>query len=551
MSKAALSSLFHLSAPAAFAGALAFSAALTPSLVPRSGMLQGGLAGLAFAAAYLLVVLLLLIWQTLGLPVPRGRGAERAGASLKALGAVVMVAALAQASAWQNEIRLLMELEPVETVRPLTIALTAAVLAFVLIWLGRLFRLAVGVIERRLSRHLPPRLAFVTGLIGAVFVFNLLGNDVLLSRIYTALDKSYALIDRALPEDQPPPLDGLRSGGPGSLLSWGDLGAEGRNRVADPLDAATIAEITGAPALEPLRLYVGLGSASTPEERADLALREAIRIGAFERRRLVLATPTGTGWVDPAAMVPLEVVTGGDVATVSVQYSYLPSWLSLLTVQSYGVQTAQATFSAFHRYWQSLPEDSRPEFWLFGLSLGALHSDLSADLYDVIAAPYTGAFRAGPPFAGQSWQHLTADRAPESPAWRPLYGDGRVVRFINQTSGSTPPPAAPDWGPVRILYLQYPSDGITFFSPNLLWRRPAWLSGPAPHDVSPNLRWLPLVTFFQVGFDLLTATTTPAGYGHVYAARDYLYGWQSLLNDPPLSTEAMARLNALFRARNL
>src|SRR5690606_32137366 len=139
-------------------------------------------------------------------------------------------------------------------------------------------------------------------------------------------------------------------------------------------------------------------------------------IGAFERRRLVLATPTGTGWVDPAAMVPLEVVTGGDVATVSVQYSYLPSWLSLLTVQSYGVQTAQATFSAFHRYWQSLPEDSRPEFWLFGLSLGALHSDLSADLYDVIAAPYTGAFRAGPPFAGQSWQHLTADRAPESPA---------------------------------------------------------------------------------------------------------------------------------------
>jgi len=551
MSKRALSSLFHLSAPAAFAGALAFSAALTPSLVPRSGMLQGGLAGLAFAAAYLVVVLALLLWQTLGLRLPEGRGAQRAGAVLKALGAVIMGISLARASAWQNEIRVLMDLEPVESVRPLTIALTAALLAFVLIWLGRLFRLAAGWIERRLSSHLPPRLAFVTGLMGAVFVFNLLGNDVLLSRIYGMLDQSYAVIDRALPDDQPPPQDSLRSGGPGSLLIWGELGAEGRNRIADPLNAATIAEITGRPALEPLRIYVGLGSAATPEARADLALREAVRIGAFDRSRLVLATPTGTGWVDPAAMVPLEVVTGGDVATVSVQYSYLPSWLSLLTVQSYGVQTAQATFTAFHRHWQSLPEADRPELWLFGLSLGALHSDLSADLYDVIAAPYSGAFRVGPPFAGQSWQHLTADREPGSPAWKPVYGDGRVVRFLNQTPDSLPPPAAPDWGPVRILYLQYPSDGITFFSPSLLWRRPDWLSGEPPHDVSPNLRWLPLVTFFQLGFDLLTATTTPAGFGHVYAARDYLYGWQSLFEDPPLSPEAMMRLNALFRARAL
>ena len=86
----ALSPLFSLSAPAAFAGALAFSAALTPSLVPRSGMLQGGLAGLAFAAAYLVVVLVLLVWQGLGLSLPSGRAARIAAILLKAAGALVL-----------------------------------------------------------------------------------------------------------------------------------------------------------------------------------------------------------------------------------------------------------------------------------------------------------------------------------------------------------------------------------------------------------------------------------------------------------------------------
>ena len=102
----------------------------------------------------------------------------------------------------------------------------------------------------------------------------------------------------------------------------------------------------------------GLNSAETAEERAALALAEMQRTGAFDRSLLVIATPTGTGWVDPAAMLPLEIMHGGDVASVSVQYSYLPSWLSLLVQPEYGEETADAVFRAVYGHWRSLAAGS-------------------------------------------------------------------------------------------------------------------------------------------------------------------------------------------------
>lgn len=545
--------LFHLSAPASLAGAAGFAAALTPSLVPRSALMQGLLAGLSFSACYFLIVLVLMAWRLLGLRLPQGRGARLARRCAWLAALLIMLCALAFVREGQNELRALMGLAPVESIRPLTIALSAGLVIFTLIWLGRLFRSATLLIQKRLLPLLPERAALLLGLLGALFGFNLLGNDLLLRQALSAFDRSYALLDRALSDSDDAPAQSEKTGGPGSVVPWESLGAEGRRRVSDPLDAAAIAAITGAAAREPVRIYVGLASAQSPEARARLALEEAIRVKAFERKRLVIATPTGTGWVDPAAMVPLEVITQGDVATVSVQYSYLPSWLALLTVQDYGVQTARATFSLFHHHWLSLPEGQRPELWLFGLSLGALHSDLSADLYDLLGAPYSGAYRVGPPFAGQSWQHLTRDRRPDSPAWRPEVRDGRVVRFLNQTHELPVPEAAPSWGPVRILYLQYPSDAITFFSPSLLWRAPDWMAqSPRGADVPRALTWIPVVSFLQIGFDLITATTTPAGFGHVYAAHDYLYGWQALFApDGRLSPEARGRLTTLLETRGL
>ncbi|MBK7163616.1 MAG: alpha/beta-hydrolase family protein [Sphingomonadales bacterium] len=120
--------------------------------------------------------------------------------------------------------------------------------------------------------------------------------------------------------------------------------------------------------MEPLRVYVGVNSAEGPE-RAALALAELLRIGAFERTLLVIATPTGTGWIDPAAMAPIEMLQRGDVASVSVQYSYLPSWLSLFTQPESGLTTSRAVFDAVYGYWRAIPVEKRPKLILLALAL--------------------------------------------------------------------------------------------------------------------------------------------------------------------------------------
>lgn len=529
-------------------GAVCFAVALTPSLIPREGILQGILAGACFAVGYLIGYMGQMLWDILGLRGPAARISLWLRA-LSALAALVLILwSLAKATSWQEAIHLEMGMPPVETVRPLTIAAAAALTIIALTVVGRLFRSAVLWVAHRLAPLMPERLALLVGFASALVIFNIIGNDVLLGRVLHTLDDSYATLDRKLPINMAAPQDPIKSGSAQSLIPWETLGAEGRNRVLDPLDAQAIAAISGLTARDPLRIIVGLGSADTPRARAQLALDEALRQGAFDRAALVIATPTGTGWVDPAAMMPMEALLHGDVASVSVQYSYLPSWLSLLTVPEYGAETARAVFRVFHTHWRSLPADRRPKLYLFGLSLGSLNSDLSNDFYDLISDPYQGAFWVGPPFGSRSWRNITDERLPMTPEWLPRFRDGSVVRFLNQHDI---PDAGKPWSPLRIVYLQYASDPITFFSPSILWREPDWLKGPRGPGVSEAVFWMPVVTFLQTGFDVITGTTTPIGHGHVYAGRDYMRGWQLVLSPEGWSDDAIARLETAMRDRGL
>jgi uncharacterized membrane protein len=91
------------------------------------------------------------------------------------------------------------------------------------------------------------------------------------------------------------------------------------------------------------------------------------------------------------------------------------------------------------------------------------------------------------------------------------------------------------------VFLQYGSDPIVFFDYSLAWRRPDWLRANRAPDLGPGMRWLPLVTMLQVGFDMAVAVGT-LGYGHDYAARHYIPAWAETLNPEDWTPEIEARL---------
>lgn len=85
-------------------GSAAFTAAITPSLIPRTGAVQGATAGLAFAVAYGLGVLLSLVWIWLGIARPPNRHLLHLNRAIQACLALTILFGLGQASAWQQTI---------------------------------------------------------------------------------------------------------------------------------------------------------------------------------------------------------------------------------------------------------------------------------------------------------------------------------------------------------------------------------------------------------------------------------------------------------------
>ena len=444
-------------------GAAAFVAALTPSVIPRPSVLQGVEASLAFAMLYGVGAGVGALWQWLQLPVAdvRYRRALRWMSSFLCLAFVGY--GLARETDWQNATRRAMEMPAVHASLPVVIAVVSASVALFLIGFARLFNALAMLISAGLATLVPRRVALLLGFSVAAALFWGVGNGLLLRTALHGLDSSYRRIDELLPADLSPPEDPSKSGSSKSLVSWATLGAQGREHVLAAPSERDISALTGGPAMEPLRVYVGLNSGETPEQRAALALAELKRVGAFGRSVLVIATPTGTGWVDPSGMAPLEILQRGDVASVSVQYSYLPSWLSLLIEPDYGVNTARAVFQAVYDYWRALPKERRPRLYLFGLSLGARNSDLSADLFDVVADPYQGALWVGPPWDSVTWRRVTEKRLARSPVWLPRFRDKSLFHFTTQRNNLNETNV--HWGPMRMVILQYPSDPIVFLRP--------------------------------------------------------------------------------------
>ncbi len=519
----------YISGPGLALGAIFFALSLTPSLLPRTPPVQGVLSGCVFAVGYALGAAGQWIWHYLELPRPKGRFSRWVQIAIGTICVLLVIFCLARTPEWQNSVRAAMGAEPVDYGHPFQVVLVAIVPAAILIVLGTLLSHWAQSVSKRLAHVVPPRVAFIGGLLIVGLATAMLFNGVLLRAGLRAADAFFEALDTVASQfdDDPLPADPRQSGSVASLIDWSTIGRDGRLYVNTAPSQEDIAALTGGPADQPLRVYVGLRSAPTTEARARLALAELQRVGAFDRSALIIIIPVGTGWVDPPSINAPEYLMGGDVASVALQYSYLTSPLSLVIEPDYGTGAAQALFDAVYGYWTTLPHDARPRLYLNGLSLGAHASQSSTQFFDVFSDPFNGALWVGPPFTSPVWRWATANREPGSPAWLPRFGDGSSVRFTNQGRGLATPPTP--WGPMRIAFLQYPSDPIVFFDLDAWYREPEWMIGQRGPDVPDALTWYPIVTFLQLAMDMALSNSSPVGNGHVYSAADYVDSWASIL----------------------
>lgn len=511
------------SVPCLMLGLIFFTASLTPTMLPRGPEVQGILGGIVTALGYLLGRSLQLLWQAADMPRLSAQLLRWLTIGLALIALPLFVWALASNLGWQNDLRVKMGIPEADAGHILLILLTAVGTLAAAFAIGTFIALLFKGIRAQFYRWMPPRRANILGVVVVVLILTVLTRDGILNSVMTGLDDSYETAQRLFEDAPPPPSGDEITGSSASLIDWSAMGEPGRDFVTTGPDAAAISAFTGKPAVDPIRVYVGRANAETQQQRADLALAELIRVGGFEREVLIVTSPTGTGWMDPGAHDPVEYMHNGDIATVGAQYSFLQSPLALIFETDSGLDQATALLETVHAYWKTLPADKRPRLYVHGLSLGAWSSMYATNLFRLVDDPIDGAFWAGPPFPSAFWNYVQNARNPGSPWMLPQIEDGSLVRYASHYTDAATAPA--EWGPMRIVFLQYSSDPVVFYDPWSLLRPPQWMhDAPAP-DSSRHIRFLPIVTQFQLALDMALSFGAPPGHGHAYYAVDYISPW--------------------------
>ncbi|MEO8814184.1 MAG: alpha/beta hydrolase [Mycobacterium sp.] len=520
-------------------GALFFCLSLTPSLLPRDWVYQGLIGGLNAAFGYGLGVLIGAVLDRVLLrgarwwPPPRGvlLGLK----TMVVLGSpMACVLMLVPAAAWQRQVSALLGMAGPATLGYLRTLIIAIGVAALLVAGARALIDISRLLARMLVRrwHLNDEVALFIGTAIVVVLLATLINGVLIRGFFAGASAVFQPEDAATRAGVSQPLQPERSGSPASLAPWSSLGSQGRSFVAGGRHAAELAQLNGRPAREPIRVYAGLHSADDDRARMELLVDELERTHAFDRQLLVIAPTTGTGWIDPAATDALELLYNGDTAIVGVQYSYLPSWISFLADQGKSMDSGRLLVDTVQDRWRQRPIGHRPKLVLYGESLGSMAGQAAFGyLPDIAEMGFDAVLWVGPPRASPLWSALVVRRDPGTTAVAPRYDNGRTVRFSQGTDpGEIARNAAPPWDGTRVLFLQHASDPVVWWSPDLLFARPDWLTEPPGPDRTASMRWYPVVTFWQVSVDMAHAQGMPAGHGHNYADT-VLDGWVAVL--PP------------------
>ena len=535
--------LLYVTLPGCWGGLIFGCLSFTPSLLPRGGLIQGIVFGITAAIGYGFGVIAAWIWRAFADRDPR-RPRRRSWLAFFIAGGVLYAVSFGLGQYWQYEIRKLMGVTDYSI--PLVVAspFVAALVFALLVAIGRGIRGAYRWLARLLNRWIGRRAANAVGWIAVAGLVYVVITGLLLQGLVNAMNSAFSLRDTTTAEGVHQPTTSLRSGGPGSLIPWDTLGFQGRNFTGKGPTVSELDSFTHHQAMEPIRIYSGLASAADAQARADLAVKDLERAGGFQRKDLLVVTTTGSGWVDPALVDSFEYLTGGDSATVAMQYSYLPSWISYLVDQSKAQEAGRDLFDAIYGAWSQLPQGQRPKLFVAGESLGSFGAEAAFSGENDLHNRTAGALFAGPPNFNTLFREYLDHRDPGSPEVQPIYKDGQIVRFSNDPGTAIPPSGQP-WNGSRVLYMMHPSDPIVWWSPHLIFSPPDWISETAGKDVLNAMVWIPFVTFWQVTADLPFSTGVPPGHGHTYTA-EYVDGWNTVLQPACFTSEVLASLKKII-----
>lgn len=289
-------------------------------------------------------------------------------------------------------------------------------------------------------------------------------------------------------------------------VSWGDeslvpresLDFEGQRFLAATVDSA---EMPFGGACDPIRVFVGLRSAANVAERADLAMAELERLGAFERGRILVCSATLRGYVNPIPVAAAEHFARGDIASVCVQY-YDRRTPFLWRQVPIAAQTHRELVARLSARLQGTQERGRtpffhgPELVVYGESLGAWASQRAFEsLAHLDRLGVRRALWVGTPYFSRLGRALRQAADPR-------------VGFLRTRDVRESDPEGAER--LRFVFLERLTDPVVLFPGiELLWRRPPW-----------QTVWRPGISFLHGVVDLVKAARwtadEPASVGHDY-----------------------------------
>lgn len=510
-------------------GVIAWCVSLAPSLIPREWLFQAVLSGLCVVIAYGTGSTIGGFVRWLGFTTPWGSRTKTVLWRVFIPVAIFSVVySVHSGTQFQKELRVLFGLDPNAPVNFLYQVLVAGLVGILVLLLARLLRRVGYWVTHKLNKWIPYRASVLAAIVIVAVGFGFLIDGTLVRGAKSGLNTMYATSDKEIPEDVQQPQLSERSGSPQSLSPWDDLGFQGRAFVGTGPSKESISQLidqtsalTGRAAKTPIRTYAGLTEERDLADTAAEVVAELDRTNAWEREALMVVTTTGTGWVDPALADSFEYLFAGDTAIASMQYSFLPSGVAFLADRKTPPQAGKALFEAVYAAWDAKPENQRPKLYVSGLSLGSYGMQGAFSGLQDINERTDGAVFVGTPNFTELWKGITTKRDPGSPEIQPIFDGGRQVRFSSAPNDASNVHDLPGpWKDPKVVYIQHGSDAVTWWSPDLIWNAPDWMSEAPAVDRPHTMRWYPVVTFLQLSFDMFVAGTTPPGHGHTYV-REY------------------------------